>query len=273
MSSQSEKWDKLAFIHNQDREIASHAYMDLIAGQKTKNVQLALKLNLGSGMLIEVPYILRLLGDVRGKEVLDAGCGGGFYSLWLSENGAKVLGVDGSKEMIKIAKEKAARKMLDTRFLVGDVTDLRIEDSMFDLVLSTLVLGMKELDKAIRELVRVTRNGGDIVISILHPIVTAAYWERESGRKLFRKLDDYFLERELEAVWENEKKERVPHTFYHRPLQAFTQPFFEEGCILIDLIEPRPHKVYKQLNPREYEDMKRIPHFMILKFRKAPPSL
>jgi len=224
-------------------------------------------------MLIEVPYILRLLGDVRGKEVLDAGCGGGFYSLWLSENGAKVLGVDASKEMIKIAREKATRKVLDTRFLVGDITDLRIEDSMFDLVLSTLVLGMKELDKAMSELVRVTRNGGNIVISILHPIVTAAYWERESGRKLFRKLDDYFQERELEAVWENEKKERVSYKFYHRPLQAFTQPFFEKGCILIDLIEPQPHKVYKQLNPREYRDMSRIPHFMILKFRKTPPSL
>lgn len=214
---------------------------------------------------------------MRGKKVLDAGCGGGFYSLWLSRNGAKVLGIDGSEEMIKIAKEKASRKMLDTKFLIGDVTDLQIEDDMFDLVLSTLVLmDVKELDKTISELVRVTRNGGDIVISILHPIVTAGGWERESGQKLFRKLDDYFLERELEAVWENEKKERVPIKYYHRTLQAYTQLFLEKGCVLTDLIEPQPHKAYKKLNPREYDlslvqykDMKRIPYFMILKFRKA----
>lgn len=270
MGSQSEKWEKLARIHDRDREVACHAYLDLIAGQRTKNVELALKLNLGSPMLIEVPYILELISDARGKKVLDAGCGGGFYSLWLSEKGAKVLGIDGSEEMIKIAKEKASKKMLDTKFLIGDITDLRIEEGIFDLVLSTLVLtDVKELDKAISELVRVTRNGGDIVISVQHPILTAAYWERESGQKLFRKLDDYFMERELEAVWENEMKERVPFKYYHRSLQAYTQPFLERGCVLTYLIEPHPHKVYRILNPREYEDTKRIPHFIIFKFRKT----
>jgi len=60
--------------------VACHAYLDLIAGQSTKNVELALKLNLGSAMLIEVPYILELMGHARGKKVLDAGCSGGFYS-------------------------------------------------------------------------------------------------------------------------------------------------------------------------------------------------
>jgi 2-polyprenyl-3-methyl-5-hydroxy-6-metoxy-1,4-benzoquinol methylase len=85
LDSESEKWDKLAQIHDRDREVACHTYLDLIAGKKTKNVELALKLKLGSPMLIEVPYILELIGDVRGKKVLDAGCGGGFYALWLSE--------------------------------------------------------------------------------------------------------------------------------------------------------------------------------------------
>ena len=269
MGSQSEKWNKLAHIYDRDREVACHAYLDLIAGQRTRNVELALRLSLGSPMLIEVPYILELIGDVRGKKVLDVGCGTGFYSLWLSEKGAKVLGIDSSEEMIKIAKEKASKKMLDAKFLIGDVTDLRIEDCTFDVVLSTLVLmDVKELGKAVGELVRVTKNGGDIVISVQHPILTAGDWERESGQKLFRKLDDYFMERELEVVWEGEKKERVPFKYYHRSLQAYTQPFLERGCVLTRLIEPYPHKAYKTLNPREYEDTKRIPHFIIFKFRK-----
>ena len=269
MSSQSEKWNKLAYIHNREREIACHAYLDLIAGRRTKNVELALKLNLGSAMLIEVPYILELMGDVQGKRVLDAGCGGGFYSLWLSEKGAKVIGIDGSEEMIKIAKGKASKRMLNAEFIVGDISELRIEDGLFDLVLSTLVLmDMKELDKTISELIRVTRREGDIVISILHPILTAGDWERESGQKLFRKLEDYFLEREQEAVWETERKERVSFKQYHKPMQAYTQPFLDRGCVLTHLIEPRPNKVYKKFNPREYEDASRIPHFIILNFRK-----
>jgi len=270
LGSQSEKWDKLAYIHDRDRDVACHAYLDLIAGQKTKNVELALKLNLGSPMLIEVPYVLELIGDVQGKRVLDAGCGGGFYSLLLSEKGAKVLGIDGSEKMIEIAKEKASIKMLSTKFSIGDVTNLKIEDGAFDLVFSTLVLmEFKELDKGISELVRVTKSGGDIVVSVQHPILTAGDWERKSGQKLFRKLDDYFVERELEETWENKKKERVPFKYYHRPLQAYVHHFLERGCVLTHLIEPHPHKVYKLMNRREYEDTKRIPHFIIFKFRKT----
>ena len=269
MGSQSGKWNSLAYIYDRDRQVACHAYLDLIAGNRTKNVELALRLNLGSPMLIEVPYILELIGDVRGKVVLDAGCGGGFYSLWLSERGATVLGIDSSEEMIKIAKEKACEKMLDAKFLIGDVTDLRVEDDMFDLVLSTLVLmDVKELNKAMCELVRVARNGGDIIISIQHPILTAGDWERESGQKLFRKLDDYFVERELEAEWENQKKERVSFKYYHRSLQAYLQPFLEKGCVLTSLVEPQPHKSYRKLNAKEYEDTKRIPHFIVFKFQK-----
>jgi len=250
LDTQSKKWNKLARIHDREREVACRAYLDLIAGRRTKDVEFALKLNLGSAMLIEVPYILELLDDVQGKRVLDAGCGGGFYSLWLSENGAKVLGIDGSKEMIKIAKRKASSKMLDAEFMIGDVSDLRIGDSAFDLVLSTLVLmDLIELDQAVSELVRVTRDGGDIVISVQHPILTSGDWERESGQKLFRKLDNYFAERELEAVWQNEKKERVSFRYYHRPLQACIQPFLGRGCVLIDLVKPQPHEVYKRFNP------------------------
>jgi 2-polyprenyl-3-methyl-5-hydroxy-6-metoxy-1,4-benzoquinol methylase len=266
---QSGKWNKLAAIHDREREMACNAYLDLIAGRRTKNVELALKLNLGSPMLIEVPYILELLGDPRGKKVLDAGCGGGFYSLWLSERRAEVLGIDASEQMIKIAKEKASRKGLGTAFSIGDVADLKIRDDFFDLVLSTLVLmEVKELSKVTSELVRVTKNGGDIVISIEHPILTAGDWERESRQKLFRKLDDYYTERMLEAAWENERKERFTFRYYHRPLQGYTQPFLERGCVLTHLIEPYPHKAYKILNPKEYEDAQRIPHFIILKFQK-----
>lgn len=270
LGSQSQRWDKLAHIHDREREVACNAYLDLIAGQRTKNVELALKLNLGSPMLIEVPYILELLGDVRGEKVLDAGCGGGFYSLWLSERGAKVWGIDGSEEMIKIAEEKASRKMLDTEFSIGDVTDLRTEDGVFDLVLSTLVLmEVKELDKAVGELVRVTKNMGDIVISIQHPILTAGDWERESGQKLFRKMDDYFMERKLKALWENEAKERFSFKYYHRSLQDYVQPFLEKRCVLTYLVEPQPYEAYRMLNPKEYEDTKRIPHFVIFKFQKT----
>lgn len=268
--SQSEMWDRLAYVNDREREIACRAYLDLIACRETENVESALKLHLGSAMLIEVPYILELVWDVQGRKVLDAGCGGGFYSICLGEQGAKVLGIDSSKEMVKIAREKASAKKLDAEFTIGDVSDLKIEDGEFDIVLSALVLmEVKELDKAVGELVRVTRNEGDAIVSVQHPVLTARDWESESGEKIFRKLDHYFTERELTAVWENEKKERLSFKYYHRPLQCYTEPFLRRGCVLVRLVEPYPHEAYKALNPEEYEDTKRIPHFVIFKFRKT----
>jgi ubiquinone/menaquinone biosynthesis C-methylase UbiE len=158
--------------------------------------------------------------------------------------------------------------------LIGDASELRMEDDVFDVVLSTLVLvEVKELDKAIGELVRTAKNGGDIIVSVQHPILTGGDWERESGQKLFRKIDNYFSERELEVVWEGEKKERVPFKFHHRPLQAYIKPFLEKECILTSLVESYPHEAYAILNPREYEDTKRILHFIILKFRKQQKDI
>jgi len=273
MGSQSKKWDRLAYAHNREREIASHAYLDLIACRNTENVKLALELKLGSPMVIEVPYILELIGDVQGKRVLDAGCGGGFYSLLLSERGAAVLGIDSSDDMIKIAKQKALKDRLDAEFLTGNLSDLKIQDEEFDLVLSTLVLmDVKELDRTIAQLVRAVRKGGAIILSVQHPILTAGSWERKEGEKLFRKLDHYFTERELETVWETHEKELVSFKYYHRSLQAYVQPFLERACVLTHLIEPRPHEVYKTLNLQEYEDARRIPHFVILRFHKISLS-
>jgi 2-polyprenyl-3-methyl-5-hydroxy-6-metoxy-1,4-benzoquinol methylase len=274
LSFQSQKWDRLVPVHDREREVACNAYLDLISGRRTKNVELALELALGSPMLIEVPHVLKALTDVRGKKILDAGCGGGFYSLWLAERGAEVLGIDASKRMIRIAKEKASRKMLDAEFSIGDITDLGVEDGVFDVVLSTLVLmEVGRLNKAVSELVRVARKEGDIVISIQHPTLTAGDWERESGQKLFRKLDDYFAERDLETAWEDEGGERLSFKYYHRPLQDYVQPFLERGCALTYLVEPSPHETYKILNPKEYEDTRRIPHFIVFKFRKQQTLL
>ena len=44
--------------------------------------------------IVEIPAMLRLIGDVQGKAVLDAGCGYGFYTILLAKNGATVAGID-----------------------------------------------------------------------------------------------------------------------------------------------------------------------------------
>ncbi|MGD8340908.1 MAG: class I SAM-dependent methyltransferase, partial [Gammaproteobacteria bacterium] len=54
------------------------------------------------------PVLWRFVGDVAGRDVLDAGCGTGYLSKLLHERGARVIAVDSSPGMIEIARARAA---------------------------------------------------------------------------------------------------------------------------------------------------------------------
>ena len=57
------------------------------------------------------PNLLRLLGEVKGKNFLDLACGQGFFSRLLDSKGANVTGVDISKELIEYAKRKGGKNI------------------------------------------------------------------------------------------------------------------------------------------------------------------
>ena len=115
---------------------------------------------------IEEPIVRRLLGDVGGKRVLDAGCGTGRHTRWLAEHGARVTGVDPSPEMLAHAKAKCPQ----VDFLAGTFAPLPVPDARFDLALNALVLEhLPEVAGPIAELARVLVPGGAIVVSVFHP--------------------------------------------------------------------------------------------------------
>src|SRR5215472_10614096 len=72
--------------------------------------------------LYERPAMLALLPEVNGKDILDAGCGPGWYSNWLARHGARVVAVDRSREMVALASERLKGR---ARVIHGDVSGLR----------------------------------------------------------------------------------------------------------------------------------------------------
>ena len=120
-------------------------------------------------ILIEEPVTLGLIGEVRGLRVLDLGCGTGRYALRLADGGATVIGVDPSKRMLELAKEKAG----DTgriEFHQGTIEEMRFPDAHFDLVVSALALShVRDLEPTMREVARLLKGRGRIVISDIHP--------------------------------------------------------------------------------------------------------
>jgi SAM-dependent methyltransferase len=101
-----------------------------------------------------------LLGDVRGKDVLDCGCGHGMASVVLARQGANVTGFDLSPNYIDEARRRAAANKVDVRFLPADAEQLPFDDATFDAIWGCAILHHLDLARAGRELKRVLRPGG-----------------------------------------------------------------------------------------------------------------
>ena len=107
-------------------------------------------------------YAYALLGDVRGRTVLDFGCGSGENTLLLARRGAKVIAVDISGDLIDLARRRLALNNLDgaADFVVGSAHDLPIESHGIDVVFGIAILHHLDLDLASREVHRVLKSGG-----------------------------------------------------------------------------------------------------------------
>lgn len=82
----------------------------------------------------------KLLGDVRGKTVLDLACGEGFYTRFIKRRGAaRVVGVDLSPGMIGLARREEERAPLGIDYLVHDVKQLALGQT-FDVVVAAYLL-------------------------------------------------------------------------------------------------------------------------------------
>lgn len=104
---------------------------------------------------------LGAVGSLRGKRVLDAGCGSGLALRLASEAGAEVSGVDATPELVAIARERVAGG--DVR--VGDLESLPFDDREFDVVFAFNAIQYAESPmNALREFRRVAKPDGMVVI-------------------------------------------------------------------------------------------------------------
>jgi len=131
----------------------------------------------------EKKAIENLIDDGKGALALDLGIGTGLFTQILKEKGYKVIGIDISLEMLKIAKERGFE------VIKGDLNDpLPFEDEFFDFVFSmTSIEFLKDPRKLFSETKRVLKKNGKFLLITLNSLSLWAIKRRIRG--FFKKSD------------------------------------------------------------------------------------
>ena len=121
----------------------------------------------------EWPSLRARLPDLRGRRVLDLGCGFGWFCRWARQQGAAyVLGIDVSENMLARARETTEDNSIT--YLRADMEQLELPNQSFDCVYSSLALHYVEnLSQLIAQVYGSLLPGGHLVFSVEHPIFTA----------------------------------------------------------------------------------------------------
>ncbi len=107
---------------------------------------------------IERYTLFEMLGDIRGKKVLDMACGDGFYTRLLKRAGAsEVTGLDVSAEMIRMAEQEERRRPLGCAYLHQDVAAFEPSKTV-DLVVAMYLLNYARTGQQLRRLCQVCHD-------------------------------------------------------------------------------------------------------------------
>lgn len=132
----------------------------------------------GGGLPTETE--LRLCGDVRGKRVLELGCGGAQCSIAFAKQGARAIGVDASGVQLAYGRKLAETEEVKVELRQCDMADLGfITSGSIDLAFSAQSFAfVDDLNRVFRQVHRVLRPDATLVFSIKHPFSTIVNADR-----------------------------------------------------------------------------------------------
>lgn len=221
-------------------------------------------------MLINFREIKKLIKPIKGKVIVDLGCGNGILSKDLYNLGAKVIAVDLSEEWIKICKNnyKESERL---SFKLSSAEDVSfIKTKSVDVVILNMVLlnvdTLKKVESIFKEVGRILKKGGIFIFSDLHPITKMSYrlppdrYVRHSKEFSYFKNDSEFVAgiRSKGFV-----KGKIEFLNKHWTLETYSDLLVKNGLFIYKISEP----TYGKNDPEILQTYK-VPEFILFGCRK-----
>jgi SAM-dependent methyltransferase len=204
-----------------------------------------------------------MVGRITGrsfKRALDVGCGEGRFCRRLKEAGIVATGIDPTPQLLEIARQRDPAG----DYRPGRAEQLDFETASFDLVVSYVTLvDISDFRAAIREMARVLKPGGSLLVANLNGFTSAGAergWVKdEQGQYLYYPVDRYLEEFSCWVEWAG-----IRIVNWHRPLSAYMTAFLEAGLKLRFFAEPGPVSG----EPSHQERSRRVPWFVVMEWER-----
>jgi len=213
--------------------------------------------------IIEGPIIHELIGDMKGRSVLDLGCGDALFGKELLTLGAKsYTGVEGSKQMVEAARcnihEPNGKVIFET------MESYHYPENTFDIVTSRFAIHyISDINQLFHDVHKTLNENGKFIFSIQHPLTTSSFISKQKGDKHGDWIvDDYFLDGERKEPWIGKVVVK-----YHRTIEQYFTLLRQAGFSVLELREGTPKREYFS-SEEEFTRRQRIPIVLIFSCEK-----
>lgn len=209
----------------------------------------------------EWPAVRALLPPLRGRQVLDLGCGFGWFCRWARAEGARsVLGVDLSDSMLERARTETHDDGVS--YLRADLQEMALPEAAFDVAYSSLALHyVEDLAKVLEAVHCALREGGGLIFSIEHPIymspIRPGWIAADDGRRVWP-IESYGREGIRKTDW------LAPGVVkFHRTIGTTLNLLIEQGFSIRRVEEWRPTLAQLEAEPALTDELER-PMFLLI---------